>query len=197
MQYIPENLTKPHRPSIHEVNHERRQLKWFMIICLLLLLLTGGTNVILGLYGQSSIPPKDDPMVQATPTVTLPSPSPTIVLSPPSSATKSSTPNTCASYRVNGKTVNACATCGNKVCEAYETCTPSISGSGVATDDCGKLYCPVDCEKASPSPTAIPTKAASKPNDQTMCPMDAKVCPDGKTYVGRTGPNCEFAPCPK
>ena len=27
------------------------------------------------------------------------------------------------------------------------------------------------------------------------CTMDAKICPDG-TAVGRTGPNCEFAPCP-
>ena len=28
-----------------------------------------------------------------------------------------------------------------------------------------------------------------------MCTMDAKECPDG-SYVGRTGPNCEFVPCP-
>ncbi len=27
------------------------------------------------------------------------------------------------------------------------------------------------------------------------CPADAKICPDGSS-VGRTGPNCEFAPCP-
>ena len=25
--------------------------------------------------------------------------------------------------------------------------------------------------------------------------MEAKACPDG-SYVGRTGPNCEFAACP-
>jgi hypothetical protein len=30
---------------------------------------------------------------------------------------------------------------------------------------------------------------------EVMCTMDAKMCPDG-TGVGRTGPNCEFAPCP-
>lgn len=30
---------------------------------------------------------------------------------------------------------------------------------------------------------------------QTACTMEAKVCPDG-TSVGRTGPKCEFAPCP-
>lgn len=27
------------------------------------------------------------------------------------------------------------------------------------------------------------------------CTMEAMVCPDG-TAVGRTGPNCSFAPCP-
>ena len=31
--------------------------------------------------------------------------------------------------------------------------------------------------------------------EQKACTMEAKVCPDG-TSVGRTGPNCEFAPCP-
>lgn len=28
-----------------------------------------------------------------------------------------------------------------------------------------------------------------------MCTTEAKICPDG-SGVGRTGPNCEFAPCP-
>jgi len=27
------------------------------------------------------------------------------------------------------------------------------------------------------------------------CTMEARLCPDG-SYVGRVGPNCEFAPCP-
>lgn len=29
-----------------------------------------------------------------------------------------------------------------------------------------------------------------------VCTMEAKLCPDGVTYVGRGGPNCEFAACP-
>jgi hypothetical protein len=29
----------------------------------------------------------------------------------------------------------------------------------------------------------------------TACTQEAKLCPDGSS-VGRTGPNCEFAPCP-
>ncbi len=35
-------------------------------------------------------------------------------------------------------------------------------------------------------PTATPA---------TACTMEAKLCPDG-SYVGRTGPNCEFSACP-
>lgn len=31
--------------------------------------------------------------------------------------------------------------------------------------------------------------------EMTACTMDAKQCPDG-SYVGRTGPNCTFEPCP-
>ena len=30
---------------------------------------------------------------------------------------------------------------------------------------------------------------------KTQCTQEAFQCPDG-SYVGRTGPNCEFAPCP-
>ena len=32
-------------------------------------------------------------------------------------------------------------------------------------------------------------------DDSVFCTADAKLCPDG-SYVGRTGPNCEFAECP-
>ena len=28
-----------------------------------------------------------------------------------------------------------------------------------------------------------------------MCTMEAKLCPDG-SYVSRTGPKCDFRPCP-
>ncbi|WAS95406.1 hypothetical protein [Nannocystis punicea] len=36
---------------------------------------------------------------------------------------------------------------------------------------------------------------ADNPDGQKVCTMEAKLCPDGSA-VGRTGPNCEFAPCP-
>ncbi len=35
----------------------------------------------------------------------------------------------------------------------------------------------------------------SQTDEQIFCTQEAKLCPDG-SYVGRTGPNCEFAACP-
>lgn len=43
--------------------------------------------------------------------------------------------------------------------------------------------------------TPLPTPKGK--GDMTICPMDARICPDGRTSVGRTGPNCEFAACPR
>jgi hypothetical protein len=31
--------------------------------------------------------------------------------------------------------------------------------------------------------------------EMVACTMDAKICPDGSA-VGRSGPKCEFTPCP-
>lgn len=42
------------------------------------------------------------------------------------------------------------------------------------------------CNKGTP-PAEPPAQA---------CTMDAKICPDGSA-VGRSGPDCEFAPCPE
>ncbi len=42
-------------------------------------------------------------------------------------------------------------------------------------------------------PTPIYPASPEDPG-QTLCTQDAKQCPDG-SYVGRTGPNCEFAAC--
>lgn len=39
----------------------------------------------------------------------------------------------------------------------------------------------------------FPTSAG--PDDAIMCTMEAKLCSDGSS-VGRSGPKCEFAPCP-
>jgi len=37
---------------------------------------------------------------------------------------------------------------------------------------------------------------AANKSDRVYCTQEAKLCPDG-SYVGRTGPNCEFAECPE
>lgn len=43
-----------------------------------------------------------------------------------------------------------------------------------------------------------PTEPAPGFYDEPMvaCTMEARMCPDGVNYVGRQGPNCEFAKCP-
>ena len=38
-------------------------------------------------------------------------------------------------------------------------------------------------------------KIVRKQQQPVACTEEAKLCPDGSA-VGRTGPNCEFAPCP-
>jgi hypothetical protein len=40
------------------------------------------------------------------------------------------------------------------------------------------------------------TERACTPAPGPGCTEEAKLCPDGKTSVGRVGPNCEFAACP-
>jgi hypothetical protein len=35
----------------------------------------------------------------------------------------------------------------------------------------------------------------NKSADSVACTMEAKICPNGSA-VGRSGPKCEFAPCP-
>jgi len=39
------------------------------------------------------------------------------------------------------------------------------------------------------------TTKQSHPSTTSACTIEAKLCPDG-TSVGRSGPNCEFVPCP-
>jgi len=41
----------------------------------------------------------------------------------------------------------------------------------------------------------VPPKQLPPPPEPVFCTMEAQLCPDGSS-VGRTGPNCEFAPCP-
>lgn len=50
----------------------------------------------------------------------------------------------------------------------------------------------------NPSPSIQPKaldKVKDRQEDAVFCTQDAKQCPDG-SYVSRSGPKCEFAPCP-
>lgn len=42
---------------------------------------------------------------------------------------------------------------------------------------------------------AIGAREVLAPTDGVMCTQEVKECPDG-SYVGRTGPKCEFKECP-
>ncbi len=44
--------------------------------------------------------------------------------------------------------------------------------------------------------SVIALQIFSGQKSQVACTMEAKLCPDGSS-VGRTGPSCEFAPCPQ
>jgi hypothetical protein len=58
----------------------------------------------------------------------------------------------------------------------------------------GKCFDGNSCVQTSQSGSGN-TGEPSSPGGQKQCTMEAKLCPDG-TSVGKTGPNCEFAPCP-
>lgn len=65
------------------------------------------------------------------------------------------------------------------------TCTPRPS----CFDTVPRCLMPETSDMCPPSPTPSP-----KSNGVVFCTQDAKQCPDG-AWVGRSGPNCEFA-CP-
>lgn len=70
---------------------------------------------------------------------------------------------------------------------------PIRSNSLIETPkQCRDRECFAGEQCACPAPTTIVTPA---PTDGVVCTADAKLCPDG-SYVSRTGPSCEFVPCP-
>src|SRR3989344_4414359 len=66
-----------------------------------------------------------------------------------------------------------------------------IIAIGLAVLFGGAIYSIVS-QNLQPAPSTSPTPGYSP----VACTMEAKQCPDG-SYVGRSGPNCEFAECPK
>lgn len=80
----------------------------------------------------------------------------------------------------------------NKVLSSFKftnpqlTCTPRPS----CLDSIPACKIPITDDMCPPSPN--PTVSQT----QTACTLEAKLCPDGVTSVGRSGPNCEFEKCP-
>lgn len=61
--------------------------------------------------------------------------------------TKNQLTQKCATYTRNGQKINACATCGNGICEPFETCTATNFKDGVPPlPECGPLFCGKDCQ---------------------------------------------------
>lgn len=75
----------------------------------------------------------------------------------------------------------------------YPTPTASIFPSNIPspTTEATSSASPKSSPKISPKPV-LTVKPSSIPK---ACTMEAKICPDGSA-VGRSGPTCEFAPCP-
>jgi len=69
--------------------------------------------------------------------------------------------------------------------------TPTPTGTPVVLETASPSASPKSTK--SPKPTLLPLKTSSA--TIKACTMEAKICPDGSS-VGRTGPNCEFTPCP-
>lgn len=60
------------------------------------------------------------------------------------------------------------------------------------------IVTPLPTAQIDPNPTVIPSQFLSttpSPTGMVSCTLDALQCPDG-SFVGRTAPYCEFAPCP-
>jgi len=58
-----------------------------------------------------------------------------------------------------------------------------------------EVVIPASPEEENPNVVSPSTPTPTDGAGVVACTMDAKICPDG-SYVGRTGPHCEFAPCP-
>lgn len=74
----------------------------------------------------------------------------------------------------------------------------SVSRSGPY---CEFTPCPTDDLPTRPGiteePLEVPLAPQPKklPREEVFCTQEVKTCPDG-SFVGKAGPECEFAPCP-
>jgi hypothetical protein len=119
-----------------QTQEDRKKLLWFLKLVVIIIVITGITDLVISFYGSPDIPKNRNPFttVEYTPTPMQSKPTPFV---PPVQV------------------------------------TPTAKVTHI------------------PIPSRFPNQPAAK-----ACPMDAKLCPDGKTFVGRDGPQCEFIACP-
>ncbi len=70
--------------------------------------------------------------------------------------------------------------------------TPTCTPRPACLDSFPRCLMPEDINICPPSPEPSQTEDTDR---KIFCTQEAKQCPDG-TWVGRTGPNCEFTKCP-
>ncbi|MBU2259925.1 Kazal-type serine protease inhibitor family protein, partial [Patescibacteria group bacterium] len=96
----------------------------------------------------------------------------------------------CFSYTRDDTEVDYCATCGDRVCEKGEKCTPSAISGGNQTADCGPLYCPKDCNGNTPQESTSEPPQDSLAHQTAEC--DLSECPNGCKENGQ----CYICACP-
>jgi len=104
----------------------------------------------------------------------------------------------CYSYTRDNEIVVKCATCGDGICEPYEECTSSdvmceTPTNCIATDDCGGLYCPEDCEEVGDCGNGTCDADESPGNCPEDCGYPLGDClGDGERYTADEGSDeCE------
>lgn len=60
----------------------------------------------------------------------------------------------------------------------------------------GVIYFLNEKKNIDSSPLKPISTSPTPSENEVICTQEAKLCPDGVTYVGRSGPNCEFEKCP-
>ena len=83
----------------------------------------------------------------------------------------------------------------NSAIDSFDTCI--AAGYPIAESYPRQCFTPdgKSFTELIPETTNIPAPPVPPNQNGIACTADAKQCPDG-SWVGRTGPNCEFTACP-
>ncbi|MEK6848446.1 MAG: hypothetical protein AABX65_02335 [Nanoarchaeota archaeon] len=90
----------------------------------------------------------------------------------------------CADYIRNGVSEKHCATCGNNICEAFESCTASSCTIDSCTMDCGPLNCEKDC------PTEENKTPLVKPGTMPELSLSLRICRYDSDCISVQGDCC-------